>query len=181
MSDLFYPETISGNKYNTSILTFIPELRYSVSVRGNEPVGLLYEAMPPSATPTIRCKFPRHYVPHLERFLWRYYLFFALYDFFHLKRKQLNRLGLGFLQRMLVMMDTVLEQFVIAYSSLGDQHDHKTRIAYFDYYLVTEYVVGRHDPERVNTWRGHPNHIDIDLERIAPESLGKSYQTCNIL
>lgn len=61
--------------------------------------------MPPSAKPTIKCKFPSHYVPHLERFLWHYYLFYALHKYFQVKRNQLDRFGIGFFERILVMMD----------------------------------------------------------------------------
>ena len=175
MSDLFYPDITASNKYCVAILAFIPKLRYSVSVHADEPMGLLFVADPPSSSPRMKCKFPRHYVPHLERFLWRYYLFSGLYEHFHLKKPQLNRIGIGFLERMLVMMDTVVEQLVMACSRVGDKLSPDLRVEYFDYYLATEFIVGRHDPDSVDAWRRNPNNLLFDLERIEPDSLGKCF------
>lgn len=168
MSDLFYPQAVASNKCNT-ILTFIPASRYSVSVRADEPMGLLLEATPPSTEPSIKCRFPRHYVPHLERFLWRYYLFYGLYEYFHVKQQsKLNQFGIGFFQRMLVMMNAVLGQLVTTCSK-----NPNSRSTYFDDYLVTEFIVGCHDPQSVDAWRKNPYHVNLDLERIPPDFLGK--------
>jgi hypothetical protein len=173
MSDLFYPAIITGNKYYAAILTYIPLLRYTISAPANDRTAVLYSAMPPSSPATVRCRFPRHYLPHLERFLWRYYLFFGLYDEFHIKRKVMNAIGVGIMERMLVMLDTVLEQLVLTCEALGDDVDPDTRVPYFDAYLVTEFIVGRHDPRSVDAWRENPDHTDLDLERIGPHELGK--------
>src|SRR6266568_5430927 len=181
MSDLFYSETVSENKYEKAILSFIPLLQYSVAVRRADPFGYLYEAAPPSATPQLKTRFPRVYMDHLRRFLWRYYLFSGLYSQFHLSRKQLSHKGTSFLESMLVMMDTILEQLVVRCLRLGESLTTDTRFPYFDDYLVTEFVVGQHDPESVDAWRMDPAHVNHDLERINPEALGKPRRHINRL
>ena len=172
MSDLLYPEIVAGNEFNVAILTFIPQLRYTIATQDKTHMATLYQAMPPSAPPTFKCKFPAHYFHHLERFLWRYYLFSALYEHSHLERKELTRTGAGFVERLLILLDTVLEQLVMSCANLDVDMHPGTRIAFFDDYLVTEYIVGRHDPASVDAWRRNPDNVDLDLESIGPDELG---------
>lgn len=172
MSDLLFPEIVAGNKYYAAILLYIPLLRYTVFAPANEQLGILFGAMPANSQPTVKCRFPRYYIPHLERFLWRYYMFFGVYDEFHLKRKQMTSVGLGFMQRMLVMLDTVLEQLVVTCEKRTNGMDPNMRVPYFDDYLVTEYIVGRHDHQSVDAWRRNQDNVDLDLERISPHELG---------
>ncbi|KIK73131.1 hypothetical protein PAXRUDRAFT_21195 [Paxillus rubicundulus Ve08.2h10] len=137
-------------------------------------MATIHEASPPSATLTFKTKIPAAYYLHVQRFLWPYYLLTTLYQKFHncaMVSRILTTAAAGFLQRMQVMLDIVIEQLVMGCVALGENITPDTRIPYFNYYLVTEFVVGRHDPTSVDAWRRNPENKDLDLERIHPDTL----------
>lgn len=173
MSDLFYPKKIIGNKYDIAIVGYIPKHHHSISHTPGESTGSVYVVKPPSATPVFKTKIPTHYVLHLQRLLWRHRLFVELYIRFHKSHKRLNHKAIGFFQCMLIMMDTVIEQLLIGFSRPGMTLNANNRIPNFDVYLVTLFVVGRHDPESVYFWRRYPGNWNYDLERINPDDLGE--------
>ncbi|KAF9230948.1 hypothetical protein BU15DRAFT_68747 [Melanogaster broomeanus] len=173
MSDLLYPEFQSIKQYVPEIIHYIPILRYSVDHQPNEPMAIVYEARPPTATPTVKTKVPGYYYTHLHCFFWRYYLFSLLHMEFNTgttKKRLLLPTTAGFMQRMLIMMDTVVEQ-LLGCMELGDKLMPESRFHYFDHYLVTEFVVGRHEPDIVEDWRKELENYNFDLERIDPELL----------
>ncbi|KAF9235429.1 hypothetical protein BU15DRAFT_64876 [Melanogaster broomeanus] len=174
MSDLFYPQTVSGDQYNIAILDYVPQLKYSISHEPNTPMAVVYEALPPTANPTFKTEVPSSYYEHLRRFLWRYYLFSVLINKFNTgstKKRIVLPAVATFLQKMVVMMDTVVEQLIMGCMEKGQELDPELRCQYFDDYLVTEFVVGRHDPESVEAWRRKPVNRIYDLEWINPDRL----------
>ena len=57
----------------------------------------------------------------------------------------------------------------------GDKLSPDARVQYFDNYLATEIIVGRHAPGSVDAWCRNRDNLPFDLERIEPDSLGKCY------
>ncbi|KAF9232094.1 hypothetical protein BU15DRAFT_67768 [Melanogaster broomeanus] len=174
MSDLFYPKTVSGDQYNIAILDYVPQLKYSISHEPNTPMAVIYEALPPTANPTFKTEVPSSYYEHLRRFLWRYYLFSVLINKFNTgntKKRVVLPAVATFLQEMVVMMDTVVEQLIMGCMEKGQELVPELRCQYFDDYLVTEFIVGRHDPESVEAWRRKPVNRIYDLEWINPDKL----------
>ena len=175
MSDIFYPRNVSGDKYNEAILDFIPMLTYTVAHAHGDPMAVVFETKStPRAKAVIKAKIPAQYYEHLDCFLWRYYMFYQVYKVLHLGAKSsLLPSGVGLLQRMLVMLDTVVEQLLLRCIALGEHLTPDCRVNWFDFYLTTEFVVGYHDPPTVEGWRRRPENRDLDLERIDPFQLGR--------
>lgn len=177
MSDLLYPaDGVPENKYAAVVLEFIPQLLYTVEYTPGEPMAVVWErASTPGSKPTVKTQIPSNYYCHLRRFLWRFYMFYNLYKVLHLGHtKVLLPIGIELLQRTLVMMDSVVEQLLLGCIALGHELSEHSRFYLFDLYLTTEFVVGYHDPGRVDAWRKNPHNRDLDLERINPHELGRS-------
>ena len=102
-------------------------------------------------------------------FLWRYYLFARM-----LMEKvplKLDKSFIAFLRKMLVMLDTALEQIIFCCLQTEDgQLEVDQRFPLFDIYLTTEFVIGHHDPKSVDLWCKH--HGAKDLERMDPFRFG---------
>lgn len=179
MSDLFYPQTVSGDKYNEEVLHFITLLTYNVEHEPGKPLAVVFQtASGPREKPTVKAKIPAAYYKHLDRLLWKYYLFCRIYKVLHLGAKSKSSLlpaGVGLLQRMLVLMDTVVEQLLLGCVAKGKELSSDSRFPLFDFYLTTEFVVGHHDPPTVEAWRRKPENRHLDLERIDPFQLGTSH------
>ncbi|KAH0826853.1 hypothetical protein J3R83DRAFT_4389 [Lanmaoa asiatica] len=173
MSDLHYPPSVLGDKYASAVLDFIPQLIYSVQYKPDEQIAVVLQKAPGRGLqPTVKTRIPAWYYDHVKRFLWRFYMLYAVYKTLHLHPGSAKRVllpsGVDFLQRMLVLMDCVVEQLLITCMDLGDNLTEKCRVFSFDLYLSTEFIVGYHDPCHVDAWRKRPEHRDIDLESMFP-------------
>lgn len=178
MSDLLYPHKVSGDKYNEEVLGFIPLLTYTVAHKPGEPMAVVFEtASTPRAKAVVKAKIPAPYYQHLDRLLWRYYLWYRIYKVLCLNSRTTQCLhvhAISMLQHMLVLMDKVVEQLLLGCIALGDDLAEDSRFRYFDFYLATEMIVGYHDPLTVDVWRSKAEHRELDLERIDPFDLGRS-------
>lgn len=173
MSDLLYPRNVSQDKYNREVLEFIPMLTYTVEHTPGETMAVVYETETASNEErTLKTRIPATYYEHLQRFLWQYYMWYGVYRSLHLKSKLLSTTSISLFQHMLVLMDAVVEQLLLGCIALGKDLSEDSRIDYFDYYLTTEFVVGRHQPPIVEEWRRKVENRDLDLERIDPFRLG---------
>lgn len=175
MSDLFYPSEGSTNKYNSCILEFIPQLLYTVHHTPGEPMAVVMETPSTDGAETsVKTMIPAAYYRHVERFLWRFYSLYTIYEELHLQRqKVLLPAGITLFQRMLLLMDMVIEQLLLSCFNLGTDLKEDSRVLFFDMYLTTEFVVGFHDPGSVDAWRIRPENRHLDLERIDPFKLGE--------
>ncbi|KAG9308765.1 hypothetical protein JVU11DRAFT_11557 [Chiua virens] len=167
MSDLFYPKAIL--QHDQLILEFVDCLRYD-SYPGHR-FAFIY-AMDKGKNGKFsdlrpHAKIPGEYFLHVRRLLWRYYLFTV---FLKLKGKlRLAKSFVLFLQKMVVMFDTILEQLVYPCFQLPDRElEVNQRFPLFDLYLSTEFVVGYHDPKSVDVWRKRAGNTTKDLERMDP-------------
>ncbi|KAF8833934.1 hypothetical protein BDN67DRAFT_985693 [Paxillus ammoniavirescens] len=143
-------------------------------------MATVYEAESPSVCKPVKVTLvPTYYHPHIIQFLWHYYLLSFLRK---ASIKVLLAPAVEFIKHMLVMLDTVLEQLLLRCK----QHPRLTHdfcVPAFDQYLVTEFVVGFHNPIQVEDWHNHPENRDRDLEQIYPDTLGKSkfnMDICNV-
>ncbi|KIK71729.1 hypothetical protein PAXRUDRAFT_22921, partial [Paxillus rubicundulus Ve08.2h10] len=179
MSDLLYPSMGSEDTHNGYILDFIPLLFYTVELKPGAQMATVYEAKSPSSRrPTVTTKVPSYYFHHLVRFLWRYYLLSNLYTALHRgNSKVLVDSAIHFLERMLVMLDTVVEQLILRCKNTPTMTP-AFRVPAFDDYLVTEFIVGWHDPKRVEEWRNRIENRNLDLERIPPHVLDWDAYDC---
>ncbi|KAF8440927.1 hypothetical protein L210DRAFT_3645162 [Boletus edulis BED1] len=75
-----------------------------------------------------------------------------------------------FLECMLVLMDTVIEQLLLMCLRLGKHLKPDTRIPLNAIYLAMEFIIGFHDPT-LDTWRIRPENIDLDLKGMEPFKL----------
>lgn len=169
MSDLLYPK--ATDKHDDQILKFINWLRYEVCP--GPQFTFVYASYKHKGggygDPLPHTKIPQQYFLHVCHFLWRYYLFARMpVEKVPLK---LDKSFVAFLRKMLVMLDTALEQIILCCLQVGDgQLEVDQRFPLFDIYLTTEFVIGHHDPKSVDLWCKH--HGAKDLERMDPFRFG---------
>jgi hypothetical protein len=175
MSDLFYPSEGSKSRYNTFILKSIPQHLYAVRHTPGVPVALVVQTPSRSGgAMAVETKIPVAYHKHVQRFLWRFSLLYTLYmDFQRGPRKATPPRSKAFLERMLVLMDTIIKRLLHRCLKLGHDLTKHSRIPSFDAYLATEFVVGFHDPPHVDAWRIQPENLHFELERMDPFKLGE--------
>ncbi|KIO05400.1 hypothetical protein M404DRAFT_9077 [Pisolithus tinctorius Marx 270] len=109
---------------------------------------------------------PVFYGTHVTLFLWRYYLLIELFEQF--KKNSANKYT-AFLPTLIsniVHLDNVIEFLIcpcldVPLAELPDYHSKNS-----DEYLVTEYLIGWHDPQSVNYFQAH---CPTNLEHISME------------
>lgn len=169
MSD-YYWQTELPTKLN---MDYIVQIRYSVHVMEDDDfLAEIKRTNLWNRRPKIKhhCYIPGHYLDHVNRFLYRYYILIRLFGKFQYSRGGKFARFIPTLKRIIVHLDNVIES-LIRPSKEETKEALKTGFCRnFDEYLITEFLIGRHNPEIINEFR---SRCPKNLERINLESLGK--------
>ncbi|KAI6140015.1 hypothetical protein BKA82DRAFT_4364399 [Pisolithus tinctorius] len=110
-----------------------------------------------------RVLLPARYFTFIKLFLWRYYLLMRLHLHFQkAQSKQYANFHPTFL-RNIVHLDNIIEALIRPSIGMKEEDIPTHRCPSFEEFLVTEYLIGRHDPESVNNFRAH---CPTNLERL---------------
>lgn len=119
---------------------------------------------------THRVFMPQCYQKQVVKFLWRFSLLIKLYQKFHKRTGKKYKAFLPRLCKILVHLDNVIEALIRPAVGLLINEVAKYHSRNFDEYLVTEFLIGRHDPISVNEFRAT---YDVNIERMTPADFGK--------
>ena len=101
---------------------------------------------------------------HFQRFFWRHYVLVNLWVRYRRSKskKLVTKEFITFLEKMIVLMDDVVEAFLKPCRKLSEDIPPDWRCRDFDEYLATEFYARRHDPGSVNRFR---DASDVQLEK----------------
>ncbi|KAL4064653.1 hypothetical protein J3A83DRAFT_4191357 [Scleroderma citrinum] len=119
-------------------------------------------------THTHRGFLPKFYEDHVCRFFWRYYLLIQLYQNFQSCHPRRHRQFLQKLIKIIVHLNNVIESIIRPCLQIPIENMGLYRSASFNEYLITEFLIGRHDPKTLQKFRkGCPINIEcMDMARL---------------
>ncbi|KAI6137532.1 hypothetical protein BKA82DRAFT_4023802 [Pisolithus tinctorius] len=110
-----------------------------------------------------RVLLPGRYFTFIKLFLWRYYLLMRLHLHFQKAQSKPYANFRPTLLRNIVHLDNIIEALIRPSIGMKEEDIPTHRCPSFEEFLVTEYLIGRHDPESVNNFRAH---CPTNLERL---------------
>ncbi|KAI5990549.1 hypothetical protein F5J12DRAFT_966595 [Pisolithus orientalis] len=114
-----------------------------------------------------RVLLPGHYFEFIQLFFWRYYLLMRLHLHFQKAQSKLYANFRPTLLRNIVHLDNIIEALIRPSIGMKEEDIPTHRCPSFEEFLVTEYLIGRHDPESVNNFRAHcPTNLERLVEPI---------------
>lgn len=119
---------------------------------------------------THRVNLPQRYHDFVMKVLWRLNLLVELYQTFCKRKAKKFTNFLPYLARILVHMDNVVEALIRPAVNLSMNEVKQYHSPNFHEYLITEYLIGRHDPAIVQQFR---ETYDMNIERIKLYHLGR--------
>ncbi|KAI6020601.1 hypothetical protein EDC04DRAFT_2607398 [Pisolithus marmoratus] len=163
MSNYYWPNSLPTEIH----MDYIMQVRYSIQATDDEDVYQITQKNFHDNVPVAkhRCFIPSCYsLPDIV-FLWKYYLYIGLYSWFHHHHQKKNPF-LPYLKRCIVHLDNVIEAFIhpilsIPFDKIADYHSKS-----FDEYLITETILGCHDPEAFKIFH---SRCPINIKRMDAE------------
>ncbi|KAI6020615.1 hypothetical protein EDC04DRAFT_2607408 [Pisolithus marmoratus] len=163
MSDYYWPNSLPTELH----MDYIMQVRYSIQATDDEDVYQITQKNFYDDDPVAKhhCFIPCHYGLPVIVFLWKYYLYTGLYSQFHCCHQK-KKPFLPYLKRCIVHLGNVIEAFIcpilsIPFDKIADYHSKS-----FDEYLITETILGCHDPEAFKIFC---SRCPINIERMDAE------------
>ncbi|KAI6029947.1 hypothetical protein PISMIDRAFT_12478 [Pisolithus microcarpus 441] len=185
MSDYYWP------MYHPTELhmDYITQIRYSINIDDNPDVLKiemvnLHQSQPTSEHRTF---IPGYYDKYAHYLLWKYYLYISLFKKFNRRRNQKKyKKFWPKLSKYIVFLDNVVEAFIRPCLHIPNDDIANYRSKNFEEYLVTEFLLGFHDPQTIKFFRTRcPKNIeqmdltdfdwDKHLQRLPEEIAGPKY------
>lgn len=171
MSDYYWP-----TRQPTPLqIDYILQVRYSLH-EVNDDRGIseirMVNLNDEDQTPTHHVYIPKVYQKDVKRLLWRYYLLLKLYIRFQTRKAKVFLDFLPHLEKIIVHLDNVVESFFRPCGLYTDDEMGAHRSANFEEYLITEFLIGNHQPAIVNEFRYRCPH---NIERMTLQICGKWY------
>ncbi|KAI5986962.1 hypothetical protein EDC04DRAFT_2614952 [Pisolithus marmoratus] len=164
-SSMGEPQAIPSSAAPT--IGFSSALGYSIQATDDEDVYQITQKNFHDNVPVAKhhCFIPSCYGLPVIVFLWKYYLYIGLYSQFHCHHQK-KKPFLPYLKRCIVHLDNVIEAFIcpilsIPFDKIADYHSKS-----FDEYLITETILGHHDPEAFKIFH---SRCPINIERMDAE------------
>ncbi|KIN95512.1 hypothetical protein M404DRAFT_935427 [Pisolithus tinctorius Marx 270] len=106
---------------------------------------------------------PGCYFDFMKLFFWRYYLLMRLHLHFQKAQSKPYANFRPTLLRNIIHLDNIIEALIRPSIGMKEEDIPTHRCPSFEEFLVTEYLISRHDPESVNNFRAH---CLTNLERL---------------
>lgn len=171
MSDYYWPQNMPTALH----INYIAQIRYTIHAINHNYFEVKRTSLIDCVT-RHKVYLPEYYRPFFMKFLWRLYLALRLYSTFHNSQKKEVRSFRPQLLLIITHLDNVLEAFVRPALKIDKEDMSDWRNPNFDEYLITEFLLGRHDPATVQTFR-HGRKTNV--ERMDFADLGR--QTIRLL
>ncbi|KAI5984885.1 hypothetical protein EDD15DRAFT_2374783 [Pisolithus albus] len=162
MSDYYWPRSVPSELHRD----YIFQVRYSMKETDDGDVSEivvrnLHDAVPMDQHHVF---FPKFYDRLLRMTLWTYYLYINLYERFRRRRQKKFKSFFPHLLKCIVHLDNVIEAFIrpLREISLPQISNHLSQN--FNEYLITDFLLGRHDPDTLNMFR---SRCPINIERMS--------------
>lgn len=168
MSDYYWQTDLPTKQ----TMDYIVQIRYSAhTVENNHLLGEIQRLNLWVANPKMRhhCYIPGIYLDHVTKFLYRYYILIRLFEKFKGRRQSRFVKFLPHLKRIIVHLDNVIESLLRPSKETTIEMLETLPCINFDEYLLTEFLIGRHDPDVIEQFR---SRCPTNLERMNPEGLG---------
>jgi len=165
MSDYYWPKKAPTDLH----ISYIDQVRYSIHPTKHGYFEVKQTNMIDGVT-EHRVNLPTFYKKSFAALLWRLYLAIRLHKEFHKRRAKKFKDFRPRLLRHMVHLDNIVEAMIrpaldVPLDAIADWRNPN-----FDEYLVTEFLIGRHDPTAVYEFR---NKCETNLERIPLIILGR--------
>ncbi|KAN0101314.1 hypothetical protein V8E55_001298 [Tylopilus felleus] len=163
MSDYYWPLAIP----NATHLAYVTQIKYTV----HPTTAGYFEVRATNTTLNStehRAWLPKYYVDHFMKFLFRFNLCIRLWHKYQGNKRKVIKKRLPRLIRIMCHLDNVGESIIRPSLSISTTDIERWRCTNFDEYLVTEFLLGRHDPTTVQEFR---RTTRMNIERIPLQGL----------
>lgn len=164
MSDYYWPSATP----NATHISYVTQVKYTV-----HPTSRGYFEVKATNTrinvTENRTSLPAYYVDHFIKFLFRFNLCIRLWNTYHNHKTQTTKKRLPRLLRIMCHLDNVGESIIRPSLGVPKKEIKDWRCKNFEEYLVTEYLLGRHDPKPVQDFRCVTR---TNIERVPLDGLG---------
>lgn len=149
MSDYYWPRSCITNLHKL----YITQIRYSIH-QDDDCCCIKYTNILDEEPPQEHTFVPTFYMDHIKRFFWRHYLVITLYEYYEEKKlPEYMQSFLPYLLKVIVHMDNVIESIIRPCQAIARSEMKNHRFRAFDDYVITEYIIGRHDPDIMDDYR----------------------------
>ncbi|KIM69646.1 hypothetical protein SCLCIDRAFT_84672, partial [Scleroderma citrinum Foug A] len=149
MSDYYWPRSCITNLHKL----FITQIWYSIH-QDDDCCCIKYTNILDEEPPQEHTFVPTFYMDHIKRFFWRHYLVITLYEYYEEKKlPEYMQSFLPYLLKVIVHMDNVIESIIRPCQAIARSEMKNHRFRAFDDYVITEYIIGRHDPDIMDDYR----------------------------
>ncbi len=114
---------------------------------------------------------PGRYHEFLEKFIWRGEILMTLYRKYHKRPPKDYKPFLNRLPKIIAHLDNVLESLLRPAVGLSADEAKHYISPNFEEYLVTEFLLGRHDPDIVQEYR---ETYETNIERMTLEDISRN-------
>lgn len=171
MSDYYWPQNMPTALH----INYIAQIKYTIHATNHDYFEVKQTNLINGVT-KHRVYLPEYYRLFFMKFLWRLYLALRLYSTFRNSQKKKVRSFRPQLLLIITHLDNVLEAIVRPAVNIEKEDISDWRNVNFDEYLITEFLLGRHDPATVETFR---YGCKTNIERMNFADLGR--QTIHFL
>jgi len=143
---------------------YITQVKYTINdVEGNAGVLEIKQSNVNDkiAVRTHRAYLPQRYRTYLVGTFWRFYLVIELFNRFKKQRRKKFKSFLPFLINNMVHLDNVIEATIRPFLDKDLKTIAEDDCPNYEEYLITEFLIGRHDPKTVAQFRERcPTNIE---------------------